>query len=161
MKCFSPQTLPVLTRLAQQFCVCARWFSSVTGPTFPNRALMHAATSIGRVDMGIDWRNLSTTIYERLAENKLDSVIYYHDSTMASTFNGLAGKSDFFGSYVDDFLPACQDNDLPAYSFIEPSFANSAAGNGQPPFSPSHQHPAHYVHDAQPLIPPTITATSA
>jgi phospholipase C len=158
MKCFSPQTLPVLTRLAQQFCVCDRWFSSVPGPTFPNRAFMHAATSIGRVDMGIDWRNLSTTIYERLAENKLDSVIYYHDSTMASTFNGLAGKSDFFGSYVDDFLPACQDNDLPAYSFIEPRFANSAGGNGQPAFSASDQHPDHDVKEGEALIQTTFKA---
>ncbi len=87
MKCFSPQTLPVLTNLAQQFCVCDRWFSSVPGPTFPNRAFMHGATSMGRVDMGIDWRNMSTTIYERLAQNKIDSVIYYQDSTMASTFD--------------------------------------------------------------------------
>lgn len=61
--------------------------------------------------MGIDWRNLTPTIYERLAENKLDSVIYYNDSTMASTFNGIAGNPDFFGSFDDDFLPACADND--------------------------------------------------
>ena len=91
MKCFSAEKLPVLTKLAQQFCVCDHWFSSLPGPTFPNRAFMHAATSLGRVDMGIDWRKLSPTIYERLAEHHLDSVIYYHDSTMASTFDGLAG----------------------------------------------------------------------
>ena len=152
MKCFSPQTLPVLTRLAQQFCVCDRWFSSVPGPTFPNRAFMHAATSIGRVDMGIDWRNLSTTIYERLAQHKVDGMIYYHDSTMASTFNGLAGNSDFFGSFDDDFLAACADNDLPAYSFLEPRFANSAGGNGQPAFSASDQHPDHDVKEGEALI---------
>ncbi len=152
MKCFSPQNLSVLTRLAQQFCVCDRWFSSVPGPTFPNRAFMHAATSIGRVDMGIDWRNLSTTIYERLAQNHLDSVIYYHDSTMASTFDGLAGNPDFFGSFVDDFLAACADNDLPSYSFLEPRFANSAGGNGQPAFSASDQHPDHNVREGEALI---------
>jgi phospholipase C len=152
MKCFSPQKLPVLTRLAQEFCVCDRWFASVPGPTFPNRAFMHAATSIGRVDMGIDWRNLSTTIYERLAANKIDSVIYYHDSTMASTFNGLAGNPNFFGSFDDDFLAACDNNDLPPYSFIEPRFANSAGGNGQPAFSASDQHPDHDVEEGEFLI---------
>ena len=152
MKCFSPQTLPVLTRLAQQFCVCDRWFSSVPGPTFPNRAFMHGATSMGRVDMGIDWRNMSTTIYERLAQNKIDSVIYYQDSTMASTFDSLAGNPDFFGSFNDDFLPACADNDLPAYSFLEPRFANSAGGNGQPAFSASDQHPDHNVKEGEALI---------
>lgn len=152
MKCFSPQKLPVLTRLAQQFCVCDHWFSSLPGPTFPNRAFMHAATSMGRVDMGIDWRNLSPTIYERLAENHLDSLIYYHDSTMASTFNGLAGNPDFFGSFDDDFLPACADNDLPTYSFLEPRFANSAGGGGQPAFSASDQHPDHNVQEGEALI---------
>ena len=158
MKCFSPQTLPVLTTLARQFCVFDRWFSSIPGPTFPNRAFMHAATSIGRVDMGIDWRNLSTTIYERLAQNKLDSVIYYHDSTMASTFNGLAGNPDFFGSVVDDFLPACAHNDLPSYSFLEPRFANSAGGNGQPAFSASDQHPDHNVREGEALIQTVFNA---
>jgi phospholipase C len=152
MKCFSPQSLPVLTRLAQQFCVCDRWFSSVPGPTFPNRAFMHAATSIGRVDMGIDWRNLTTTIYERLAQNHLDSVIYYNDSTMASTFDGLAGNPDFFGSFNDDFLAACADNDLPPYSFLEPRFANSAGGDGQPAFSASDQHPDHNVREGEAFI---------
>jgi len=152
MKCFSPQRLPVLTRLAQQFCVCDHWFSSLPGPTFPNRAFMHAATSMGRVDMGLDWRNLSPTIYERLAENQLDSVIYYHDSTMASTFDGLAGNPDFFGSFDDDFLPACANNDLPAYSFLEPRFANSPGGNGQPAFSASDQHPDHDVREGEALI---------
>ena len=152
MKCFSASKLPVLTNLAQQFCVCDRWFSSVPGPTFPNRAFMHGATSDGRVDMGIDWRNMSTTIYERLAQNKIDSVIYYHDSTMASTFDGLAGKPDYFGSFVDDFLPACADNDLPPYTFLEPRFANSAGGDGQPAYSASDQHPDHDVKEGEALI---------
>jgi len=158
MKCFSPQKLPVLTNLAQQFCVCDRWFASVPGPTFPNRAFMHGASSIGRVDMGIDWRNMSTTIYERLAQNKIDSIIYYHDSTMASTFNGLAGNPDFFGSFVDDFLPACADNDLAPYSFLEPRFANSAGGNGQPAFSASDQHPDHDVEEGEALIQTVFNA---
>ena len=56
MKCFSPDKVPVLTQLAQQFAVCDRWFSSIPGPTFPNRAFAHGATSIGRVDMGVVFR---------------------------------------------------------------------------------------------------------
>jgi phospholipase C len=152
MKCFSPKMLPVLTSLGQQFCVCDRWFSSMPGPTFPNRAFVHAATSIGRVDMGIDWRNMSTTIYERLAQNRVDSVIYYQDSTMAATFNSLARNPDFFGSFNDDFLPACSSNDLPAYSFIEPRFANSPGGNGRPAYSANDQHPDHDVKEGEALI---------
>jgi phospholipase C len=158
MKSFSSEKLPVLTSLAQRFCVCDRWFSSLPGPTFPNRAFVHAATSLGRVDMGIDWRNLSPTIYERLAENHLDSVIYYHDSTMASTFDGLAGNPNFFGSFDNDFLSACADNDLPTYSFVEPRFANAPGGNGQPAFSASDQHPDHNVREGEALIQTVFNA---
>jgi len=108
--------------------------------------------------MGIDWRNMSTTIYERLAQNRVDSVIYYHDSTMASTFDGLAGNPDFFGSFVDDFLPACADDDLAPYSFLEPRFANSAGGGGQPAYSASDQHPDHDVKEGEALIQTVFNA---
>jgi len=152
MKCFSPAKLPVLTSLAQQFCICNRWFSSVPGPTFPNRAFAHAATSLGRVDMSPDWRKLTPTIYERLAENNVDAMIYYHDSTMAMTFDGLArGKEGFFGSF-DDFLAACDNDDLPPYSFVEPRFANTPVGGGHPAFAASDQHPDHNVFEGEALI---------
>ena len=45
MKCFSTDQLPVLNALAREFVVCDRWFSSMPGPTEPNRMFMHAATS--------------------------------------------------------------------------------------------------------------------
>src|ERR1700674_2728993 len=51
MNCFSPARLPILTVLAQQYAVCDRWFSSVPGPTLPNRSYAHAGTSRGRLDL--------------------------------------------------------------------------------------------------------------
>src|ERR1039457_4636405 len=48
MNCFSPEKTPFLTTPARQYANCDRWFSSVPGPTLPNRSFMHAATSIGR-----------------------------------------------------------------------------------------------------------------
>ncbi|WP_205676633.1 alkaline phosphatase family protein [Aquitalea aquatilis] len=47
MRGFSPEQLPVLNFLAHQFAVCDRWFSSVPGPTWPNRFFALAATSWG------------------------------------------------------------------------------------------------------------------
>jgi len=43
--------LPVMHALAQSFTVCDRWFSSVPGPTWPNRFFLHSGTSLGHVDM--------------------------------------------------------------------------------------------------------------
>jgi len=47
MKCFNPKTLPILSTLAQEYGVCDRWFSSVPGPTIPNRLFTHSANSYG------------------------------------------------------------------------------------------------------------------
>src|SRR5258708_11579479 len=91
MKCFSPGPvpdckIPVLVTLAEQYAVCDRWFSSVPGPTLPNRCFAHAATSVGRVDMNPIWFEVSKTIYEQLRESKVTSKIYFHDATVAMTF---------------------------------------------------------------------------
>lgn len=50
MHCFAPGKLPVLTALAKNFAVCDHWFSSLPGPTWPNRFFLHCATSGGHVD---------------------------------------------------------------------------------------------------------------
>jgi phospholipase C len=47
MKCFTPDQLPVLTTLAKEFAVCDNWFSSMPGPTWPNRFFVHAASAGG------------------------------------------------------------------------------------------------------------------
>src|ERR1700681_206800 len=47
MKCFTPDTLPVLTMLAKSYGVCDRWFASVPGSTIPNRMFVHGASSCG------------------------------------------------------------------------------------------------------------------
>jgi hypothetical protein len=44
MECFGPEQLPALNALAREFVVCDRWFSSMPGPTEPNRMFAHAAT---------------------------------------------------------------------------------------------------------------------
>jgi len=157
MKCFTPDKVPVLTQLARQFAVCDRWFSSVPGPTFPNRAFAHGATSIGRVDMGVDWLGMSKTIYELFAENKVDSRIYYHDSTMAMTFKGLMNQGRYF-SLFDDFLSDCKKNRLPAYSLIEPRYANGEDPVNNAFFSASDQHPDHNVEQGEILIRDTFNA---
>lgn len=161
MKCFAPDKLPVLTQLAQQFAVCDRWFSSLPGPTFPNRAFAHGATSIGRVDMGFDWMGMSRTIYELFAQNNLDSRIYYHDSTMAMTFKGLKNQGRYFGDMVDPrggFWSDCKNDKLPAYSFLEPRYANSQDDDDGSYFSASDQHPDYSVEEGEILIQQVFNA---
>jgi phospholipase C len=47
MKCFFPEQLPVINALAREFAVCDSWFSSMPGPTLPNRFFLLAGSSGG------------------------------------------------------------------------------------------------------------------
>jgi len=91
MKCYAPDQLPVLTTLAQEFAVCDHWFSSMPGPTWPNRFFVHAASS-GGLDhspspltsiesillRGYSFEN--GTIFDRLDKANLSWTIYKGDA---------------------------------------------------------------------------------
>src|SRR5260221_5129000 len=72
MECFQPDQLPVLTTLANEFALFNFWYSSLPGPTWPNRFFVHAATSGGLTDSPSTAQILEGfsfekgTIYDRL-----------------------------------------------------------------------------------------------
>ena len=45
MHYYTPQQVPVLSRLALEFAVCDRWFASVPSETWPNRYFLHTGTA--------------------------------------------------------------------------------------------------------------------
>ena len=150
MKCFDPQKIPVLTTLAQQYAVCTRWFASIPGPTLPNRAYAHAATSVGHVDMTINWWKVSKTIYELLVDHGFTAKIYYTDSTIALTYGGMIDRqSEFFVPDFSLFYDDCRNNNLPNYCFLEPRYN---ASTGDDPIAASDQHPDHDVAEGETLI---------
>jgi phospholipase C len=57
MHFFTPQQVPVLSRLALEFAVCDRWFASAPCETWPNRFFLHTGTAK-------DAANPSATGYE-------------------------------------------------------------------------------------------------
>src|SRR5689334_13034398 len=51
MACFNtPKQLPVICQLAGEFAICDNWYSSLPGPTWPNRFFVHGASSAGWTD---------------------------------------------------------------------------------------------------------------
>ena len=51
MACFATKNqLPVIYQLACEFAICDQWFSSMPGPTWPNRFFVHGASSAGWAD---------------------------------------------------------------------------------------------------------------
>jgi phospholipase C len=150
MKCFNPQKVPVIASLAKEYALCTRWFSSVPGPTLPNRAYAHGATSVGHVDMTVNWWKESTTIYERLAKFGNTAKIYYTDATIALTYGGLIANQDrFFVPDFAQFYSDCKNNNLPDYCFLEPRYN---ASNGNNPSAATDQHPDHDVSEGEDLI---------
>ena len=137
MHCYLPQQLPVLVTLAQEFAVCDRWFSSLPGPTWPNRYFVHGASSAGLDDspsdamtagaelFGFPYSNGS--IFDRLDAECLDWEIFAGDKTpqvlsiAGMTAATLLGRVRDYGQ----FASALQDPDYaPSYVFIEPDYGN-------------------------------------
>lgn len=150
MKCFNPANVPVISTLAQQYALCTRWFSSVPGPTLPNRAYVHGATSVGHVDMTINWWKETKTIYELLTDHGFTAKIYYTDSTITLTYGGLLARQDeFFIPDFNEFFEDCKSNNLPDYCFLEPRYN---ASDGTNPVAASDQHPDHDVSEGETLV---------
>ncbi len=151
MQCFDPSRVPVLVRLAQEFAICDRWFSSVPGPTWPNRFFVHAATSDGVVQMGLKFYLRSypmRTIYENLAAAGKTWTIYFHDIPQALAMRRLRSKKNRrnFHKFAR-FEPDARSGNLSSYVFIEPRYFNFFKK-----WQANDQHPNHDVRWGEALI---------
>ncbi|MDA4117549.1 MAG: alkaline phosphatase family protein [Thaumarchaeota archaeon] len=150
MKCFSPSQLPVITSLAKEFAVCDRWFSSMPGPTWPNRFFVHAASSGGLDDSPSFSREFKSivsegfkfdngTIYDRLDDGKYGWMIYSDDEfPQVLSIAGMRANSD---KHFRPYKLFKQDLSDPGFSqsyvFIEPDYhaftGKFRGGNSQHP----------------------------
>ena len=164
---YSLKQLPILNRLAEEFVVCDQWFSSLPGPTFPNRFFMHAASS-GGLDHSPGGADLvgntlfdgyyfhNGTIFDRLDQKCMEWRIFAGDALPVSLslsgmlLNELQGRIHDY----DEFAEAVGEKDYSAaYTFIEPHY-----GNVLPVISPADftcgnsQHPVDDVTRGERLI---------
>jgi phospholipase C len=148
MQCFQSDQLPVLSTLARQFALLNYYYSSLPGPTWPNRFFIHAATSGGLTDSpgtaqivdGFSFQN--GTIYDALSRAGKNWRIY-HDGLPQS-----AGIASLRGAYADPFTNNFREmsffqqdvaaNNLPEFTFIEPNYDtgnNYQNGNSMHPLN--------------------------
>ncbi len=151
MMAFLPKDLPVLSALAGEFAVCDNWFSSLPGPTWPNRWFVHTASSAGLDDgispletaeefgHGVSFEHGS--IYDLLDSSGIAWAIYAGDLTpqvesiAGIYFTDISDYADFASDLRDSSYAA-------AYTFIEPNYgmdysspATYLCGNSQHPDS--------------------------
>ena len=152
MYAFTPEQLPVLTTLAQQFAVFNAWFASIPGPTLCNRAFAHYGTSFGQA--GMEWwyaTKPTVSVYDRMVNAGRTAKVYYFDQSSSSLEvpNLLKNQPMLFGTYPE-FLASCHDGTLPDYSFIEPNYTDHDGDNGE--ILASDQHPDHHVREGDRFI---------
>ena len=145
MACFNCDNLPTLRTLAQEFCLCTRWFSSIPGPTWPNRFFVHAATSDGMVTN--DARHIydMKTIYNSLAANGLSWNIYFGDMPHSLALERLWANPDHFRRF-ERFRHDVDKGELANYTFIEPRYFDFFE------WKANDQHPPHDVRFGEYLI---------
>ncbi len=156
---FPPEKLPVLATLASEFAVFNGWFSSVPGPTIPNRAFAHYGTSFGQVDMNLFYvADPILSVYERMIKAGRVAKIYYYDrqSSILATVNLMKNRPQIFASY-SQFIVDCNAGTLPEYSFIEPNH-NDRSGPGGGVILASDQHLDHNVQEGERFIANTYNA---
>jgi phospholipase C len=153
MQCFRPEQVPVLVALATSFGVCDRWFSSLPGPTWPNRLFLHAASSSGLDSSPVGVEHLSAvlegykfrngTIYDRLSAAGLKWHIVEGDELPQSlTLAGLIDSAlqDHFWDMQEFAAALSTPGFVDNYVFIEPDYghvlydgSNFKCGNSQHP----------------------------
>ncbi|HUA58342.1 MAG TPA: alkaline phosphatase family protein [Verrucomicrobiae bacterium] len=145
MNCFAPAKIPVITTLGRKFLIFNRWFSSLPGPTVPNRAFAHFGTSFGHTDMDVFYLGTKyPTIYQRMLNAGRTAKIYYYDQTSATIGMAfiLKNQPQIFATF-SQFQEDCDKGNLPDYSFIEPNYSDHDVGSGR--LLAADQHPDHNV----------------
>ncbi len=173
MNCYAPRQLPVLNQLAREFAVCDAWFSSLPGPTFPNRFFVHAASSGGLDDnpsgLEIGWNTLfdgfrfnNGTIFDLLDEACIDWEVVQGDEFPATlslagmTFNAVV--RDRFTHFNDFVARLASGGSAPPYVFIEPDYGNILPGTSEDYTCGNSQHPLDDVTSGERLIKETYEA---
>lgn len=146
--------LPALHGLGRDFTICDHWFSSLPGPTWPNRFFALSGTSSGRVLMPEGWQHPRPwemfdqnqfTIFDRLNEAGRPWRIYYYDFPSSLLLNRQRLPENLKGyTPINRFFRDVRDEaTFPAFVFIEPKYFG---------VDQNDDHPPHNIFKAEKLI---------
>jgi phospholipase C len=128
--------LPFYYGLADTFALDDRYFSSLAGPAFPNRAYELAATSFGHLSNAEilappgGYKPIGGTIFDLLDRNGITWTNYFGNLATSSIFRGAASSRL---ASVDAFMADAAAGRLPAVSFVDPVFTFTAPGTDEHP----------------------------
>lgn len=139
--------LPVYNHLAREYCICDRWFSSVPGPTWPNRLYALAGTSNGLKDnpsVPPIPKYRMKTVFQYLDEAKAEWRYYSHDIAFLRVFKKYRTNIKEIDK-INSFYQRVAEGNLPAVCWIDPNFQDvGSSGNDD--------HPPADVRNGQALV---------
>jgi phospholipase C len=165
MLCFDTAAdLPVAYQLATNFVLCDQWFSSLPGPTWPNRFFLHGASSNGldhspsKGEMA-KWESVSGftyphgSIFDALNNDSVTYRLYYDpNGPIAGSVAQVASLKNILLTEMHSVNDLAEDltGDYPyQYTFIEPNYGNIVNGSYE---GGSSQHPMDGVTGGEALI---------
>lgn len=167
MACFdTPTQLPVICQLAKEFVLCDHWFSSMPGPTWPNRFFAHGASSAGldhspTTEQIADWEGdhfggfifPNGSIFDALTRANVPWRIY-HDTRgplvgAIPQVSSIKGVSYLSARPISRFAGDLLKPYPYGYTFIEPNYGDIANGSYT---GGSSQHPMDEVAAGETLI---------
>jgi phospholipase C len=177
--------LPVICQLAKEFAICDQWFSSLPGPTWPNRFFLHGASSSGLDDSPSEedmawWESLdgfkypNGSLFDRLRSAGI-AYRLYNDSTGFPDFQSLysddpqdgsllgsvaqvcslSGLSHWEVNYLSSFAEQLQGAYPYPYTFIEPHYGDL---DGKTYKGGSSQHPMDDLYGGEHLLAAVYSA---
>eukprot|EP01018_Ginkgo_biloba_P002014 Gb_00801 [translate_table: standard] len=151
MKGLRPEMLPVYSALLTEFAVFDRWFSSLPGPTHPNRLFVYSGTSHGATShiakqLAVGYPQ--KTIFESLHESELSFGIYYQNIPATLFYRNLRKLKYIpkFHNYNLKFKHHAKNGKLPNLAVIEPRYFDLKH------FPANDDHPAHDLGNGQKLV---------
>ncbi|RKP53777.1 phospholipase [Pararobbsia silviterrae] len=155
---FGPDQVPVLNFLAQQFAVCDRWFSSMPGPTWPNRFFALAGTSWGLDHSPSNEETIAATLFDGARfGNGSDSLltrltpaewlVAHGDTPQSWALKGVQASSARFVTHEDLFSMLASQRVDANFIWIEPSY--DPLGNFR---NGQSMHPCGDVRNGEALI---------
>ena len=129
---FNGEALPHTRLIAEHFVIADRHYSSLLGPTFPNRMYMHAAQSEGRKgDPGPLTPGIytSTTIWDLLGAAGVPATYYYTDIPLLLLWGE---KMSRYIAPIDRYFEQAATGTLPNVVMVDPSFTGQLRADAHP-----------------------------
>ena len=129
---FDGESLPYLRVIGEHFTIVDRHYSSLLGPTFPNRMYMQAAQSEGRkADPGPLKHGIfsSTTIWDLLGRSGVPATYYYTEIPLLLLWGEQMSP---YIAPIDRYFEQAAAGTLPNVVMVDPSFTGTLRADAHP-----------------------------